>query len=88
MSVSRASARPSITIVSDLPEPCVCQITPPLRVPSRSSCLTRSTALADPEELLVARDLAHAAVEHGEAADDVEQPLGTAQGVDQSGPAR
>jgi hypothetical protein len=30
---SSTSARPSMTMVSDLPEPWVCQITPPLRRP-------------------------------------------------------
>ena len=35
----------------------------------------------DPEELLMARNLADAAVEHGEPADEVKKPLGAAQRV-------
>ena len=74
MSGSSASARPSMTMVSDLPDPCVCQITPPLRRPSRSNCLARFHRGPHAEELLVAGDLALAAVEYREAPYQVEQP--------------
>ena len=58
MSLSSARARPSITMVSDLPEPWVCQITPPLRRAIEIELLDALDRLADAEELLVARDLA------------------------------
>jgi len=43
--------------------------------------LDRLGRAADPEELLMARNLADAAIEHGEAADQIEQPLGAAECV-------
>ena len=45
MAGSSASDLASITIVSDLPDPCVCQITPPRRRPFRSTSRTRATML-------------------------------------------
>ena len=45
IAASSASAFASITIVSDLPDPCVCQTTPPCRRPSAPTFRTRSTML-------------------------------------------
>jgi Tripartite tricarboxylate transporter family receptor len=42
ISLSRARPRASMTMVSDLPEPWVCQMMPPRRRPSGSRCFTRA----------------------------------------------
>ena len=44
ISLSKASDLASITIVNDLPLPCVCHTTPPLRFPSLSKSFTRFMA--------------------------------------------
>ena len=57
---SRISAPASISMVSDLPDPCVCQTTPPRPSPSPRRLQTFEHArsrLADRAELVVARDL-------------------------------
>ena len=71
-------------MVSDLPEPCVCQTMPPRRLPLSSVCRTRAQHLLDGKHLLIARDLAHAAVEHGEGPGHLQQALGAAQGVERA----
>ena len=73
------SALASMTMVSDLPQPCVCQITPPCRRPSLSRCLHPLDDLAHGEELLIARDLLDAEIEQREAAGQIEQPVGAAE---------
>ena len=84
ISASRASARASITIVSDLPRT--------LGVPDDAAAALAVLVLlgdppqnlADSEHLLVARDLAHAAIEHGEGAGHLQQAFGPAQRVERA----
>ena len=76
------------TIVKLLPEPVVCQTTPPSRPPSGRAAREPLQQRAHAEELLVARDdLADLAVEQHEAAQQFEQPRGAA-GSPAAGPAR
>ena len=63
----------SHTIVSDLPEPWVCQMMPPSRLAIR---VLRGL---DAEVLVVAASLLDAGIEHHEVVDDLQQPLLGAQ---------
>ena len=73
----------SMTIVSDLPLPCVCQTTPPLRravrVPLAGSARWRSWTR---EVLLIAGDLLLACVEQREVERQFQQPLRPAEAVE------
>ena len=75
-----ASAFASMTIVSDLPLPVVCQITPPARLP----CVHVRHAVKrrlDGEILLVAGDFLDAAVVDDELIGQFQQPRRTQQGI-------
>lgn len=78
----RLSALANITIVSDLPLPVVCQMTPPARLPSGLSLANVLHGGFDGKVLLVARNLLDAAIKDDKAIDQFQQPLGLKQVIE------
>ena len=81
---SRARALASMTIVSDLPLPWVCQTTPPRRLPSVVAMPDAVQNLANAEVLLVAGDFLVAAVEQHIPLRQFDQSLRSAQGEEEA----
>ena len=69
-------------MVSDLPEPCVCQITPPRRPPVGLKLFDAREDVLDRKELLIPGDLLDAEVEQREPAYQIEQAIRAAQRIE------